>query len=265
MLAGFSLTARAAAAGVTAAGLLIGAFALGLGQAGGATTTAGGPGTSPVLAGAAAPAAGARITVTGTGTVTGTPDQLLLSMGVQTSGPSVSTALASANRSVRAVTMALRRGGVAAADIQTSGLFIEPDYAGGPGAPSGYGVSESVQVTLRHLATAGSLISDAARAGGNATVVDGVSLSLPGSSSLLAAARAKAVADAHARASQYARALGRPLGPVVSMSESPPPGPFFGAAGSAAASAGSARSAPVPVHPGTQQLTVTVTVVFALA
>jgi hypothetical protein len=180
-------------------------------------------------------------------------------MGVQTSGASVSAALAAANHAVRAVTGALRHDGVAPADIQTSGLSIQPNYRTS-GAPSGYAVNESVSVTLRHLATAGTQISAAALAGGNATVVDGVSLNFGDSTALLAAARIRAVTDARDKAAAYARAIGRPLGPVVSMSESTTPPPFFGEAASAAAS----RPAAVPVHPGTQQLTVTVTVVFAL-
>jgi uncharacterized protein YggE len=183
-------------------------------------------------------------------------------MGVQTSAASVSAALEQANRAVRAVTQALGRTGVRAADIQTSGLSIQPDYRNGSALPSGYGVSESVQVTLQHLASAGSQISEAARAGGNATVIDGVSLNLGDTSSLLAAARARAVADARAKAAQYAKALGRTLGPVLSMSEPAPPQPlpvFSYAVPSAAA-----RASAVPVHPGTQQLSVTVTAVFAL-
>ena len=111
---------------------------------------------------------------------------------------------------------------------------------------------------------AGSQISAAARAGGNATTVDGVSLNLSDTSTLLAAAREKAVADAKAKATAYAHALGRPLGPVVTMSETPPAQPYpplpF-----AAAPNGSRAPSSVPVHPGTQQLSVTVTVVFALA
>lgn len=249
MLSKLSVTQRSLLAGVLAAALLITSFLLGTGQ-----------GSAAVQAPVAAPGtAGARITVTGTGTVSGTPDQLVLSMGVQTSGGSVAAALLRANRAVRAVTAALGRAGVPASGVQTSGLSIQPDYPGGSPLPDGYGVSESIQVTLRHLNAAGSQISRAVRAGGNATVVDGVSLNLTDTGSLLSAARARAVADARAKAVQIARALGQPLGPVVSVSEptAAPPLPEYPMA------AGAARS--VPVSPGTQQLSVTVTVVFALA
>jgi len=244
-------TQRALAAGVAAAGLLIGAFAAG-----------GARGDAATLPGRAPAAPGARITVAGTGTVSGTPDQLMLYMGVQTSGSSVSAALQRANRAVSAVTRALARTGVRGSDIQTSGLSIQPDYTGNSPVPAGYGVSESINVTLRTLAAAGTQISDAVRAGGNATQVDGVSLNLNDTGSLLAAARARAAADARAKAAQYARALGLSLGPVVSLSEQhpAPPLPVF-----AAPSGARATPSPVPVSPGSQQVTVTVTVVFALA
>jgi uncharacterized protein YggE len=245
----FSVPQRSLLTGAAAAALLIASFLLGAGR-------------GSAAASATQTAPGARITVTGTGTATGVPDQLLLSMGVQTRGESVAAALQRANEAVRAITAALARSGVPAADVQTSGLSIQPDYASPASAPSGYGVSESLQITLRHLSAAGSQISAAARAGGNATTVDGVSLNLTDSSALLGSARAGAVRDARAKAGQEARALGRALGPVISISEPAPaePLPLYAAPGSAASSA-----KPVPVSPGTQQLSVTVTAVFALA
>ncbi len=242
-----SVTQRSLLAGVVAAALLIASFLLGTGQG------------SASASSAAAGSSGGRITVTGTGTGSGTPDQLTLSMGVQTSGGSVAAALQQANRAVRAVTAVLARRGVRASDVQTSGLSIQPQYGNSP-VPDGYSVSESVQVILRDLSVAGSQISAAARAGGNATVVDGVSLSMNDTGALMSTARIRAVRNAKAKAAQEARALGRVLGPVISVSESAPAQPLpeypMAAAGS--------RSS-VPVSPGTQQLSVTVTAVFALA
>ena len=259
----FSPVQRAAAAGVASAGLLIAAFALGVGQ-GGAAPAAASDAAGNTAVTTAVPAAGAaRITVTGTGNVSGVPNQLSLSMGVQTSAGSVATALRQANAAARSVAAVLRRSGVAASDIQTSGLSIYPNYSNSSGVPSGYQVSEQLTITLRRLSVAGSQISAAARAGGNATTIDGVSLNLSDTSTLLASAREKAVADAKAKAAAYAHALGRPLGAVVSMSEATPAVPFQPLPMAASAS-GSRAPSPVPVHPGTQQLSVTVTVVFAL-
>src|SRR5262249_54314191 len=259
-------TQRALAAGAAAAGLLIAAFAAGAAQGGGAAAaaTVPGPALAAQAAGTAAAArAGGRITVSGSGRVSGTPDELALSMGVQTSGPSVSAALQRANQAARAVTGALTGTGVRRSDIQTSGLSVYPDYTAGSAVPTGYAASESIHVTLRTLAAAGTQISAAARAGGDATEVDGVSLNLSDTGPLLAAARARAVTDARTKAAQYAKALGMSAGPVVSVSEQGPAVPLpLLAPGDARATA---TPSPVPVSPGRQQVTVTVTVIFALA
>jgi uncharacterized protein len=244
---------RAAGIGVAAAALLVGAFSLGAGRGSGP----GAPGASGAILTAAAQKTG-RITVTGNGTVTGVPNQLSLALSIQVNSYSVSSALSQANRTTRAVTAALTRSGVARSDIQTSDLNISPNYAGNSPVPTSYGVSESLTATLKNLATAGGQINAAVRAGGNAVRVDDVSLNLTDTGKLMAAARARAVADARAQASQYAAALGEPLGPVLSLTpvQQTVTPQFYGAATQKA-------SASVPISPGTQQLTVSITVVYS--
>jgi uncharacterized protein YggE len=250
---------RALALGGAAAVVLIGAFALGLGTG---RSSSGGQNSAGLGSPATTAASGSgRITVTGTGTVTGVPNQLILSIGVQVKAASVSTALSNANQAVSRVTGALRDHGVAAADIQTADLYISPDLRGAAQTPNGYTVSESVTATLRQVSAAGGQIDAAVRAGGNAVTVNGISLNLTDTSSLLASARKAAVANARTKASQYAAALGQPLGPVVSITDSADSGPFFPAA---ARTAAGAASSSVPISPGTQQLSVSVTVVYAV-
>jgi uncharacterized protein YggE len=248
---------RAAATGVAAAALLVGAFALGTSRGGsGPAAAAAQAATTNRATTDAATSGAARITVTGTGTVTGTPNQLILAMGVQASGGTVNSALTEANQATRRVTATLRSHGVPVADIQTSGLSIQPNYNNSQ-VVTGYGVSESLTATLNQIGQAGSQIQAAVQAGGNAVTVDDVSLNLADNSSLLAAARTNAVRDARARAVQYAKALGEPLGQVISISDDGSPQPVSPNA-FATASAGS-----VPISPGRQQLSVSVTVVFA--
>jgi uncharacterized protein len=253
----FTPTHRALAVGGLAAAVLIGAFTLGSA----AVASSGGrasPGAQPAVA--ASTTESARITVTGTGNVTGTPNQLVLAMGVQVNGSSVGSALGAANDAVTRVTEALRADGVAAADIATSGLSIWPNYPANSQTPIGYGVTESLTATLNNLAAAGTQIDAAVHAGGNATTVSGISLNLTDTSGLLATARARAVADATVKATQYANSLGEPLGPVISITDqaSTQPFPVNGAYSASAAKAA------VPISPGTQQLTISVTVVFAI-
>jgi uncharacterized protein len=244
----------AAATGVAAAALLIGAFSFGTHQ--------GSPSSESADAATVSPSQSAgRITVTGTGTVTGVPNQLILSMNVQANGWDVTSALNQANADVRKVTTALRDKGVAAKDIQTSDLNISPNYNNN-GVITSYGVTESLTATLNRIGVAGGQITAAVRAGGNAVSVDDVSLNLTNTGPLMAAARTKAVGDARAQAEQFARALGEPLGQVISVTpvQQQQPEPLEFGAANAATSSG---HAPVRISPGTQQLSVSVTVVYA--
>jgi uncharacterized protein len=238
---------RAATIGVASAALLVGAFTLGASHAGG----------SPAQAATSQQSAG-RITVIGTGTATGTPNQLVVTMGVQVTGGSISTALDSANQTVSQVTGTLRGQGVAAADIQTSGLSIYPNYQSGSSAPVSYQVTESLTATLDQVSAAGQQIEAAVHAGGNAVTVDGVSLNLTDDGPLFAAARASAIRDARAKAGQFASAVGEPLGQVLSITSATTSSPpVF------APNATSSGSAAVPISAGSQQVGVSVTVVYA--
>lgn len=249
---------RAAAVGVASAALLVGAFSLGARRG---TTPSGSPASSTANLTASSSASG-RITVTGNGTVTGTPNQLVLALAVQLNGASVSSALSRTGRAVHSVTTALRDREVAASDIQTSDLNIQPNYQDNSQVPISYGVSESITVTLNNMSQAGAQIDAAVHAGGNAVTVDGVSVNLTDTSRLLAAARAKAVADARTQASQYAAALGESLGPVISITPVPqqPTGVVVNATTTQSAAGSKAAT---QVSPGSQQLTVSITVVYA--
>jgi len=207
---------------------------------------------------------GTGITVAGTSAVAGTPDTLRLDLSVVATGPSVKAALAKANGSADAVQKSLLGNGVARKDLQTSGLSITPTYTstrGGTARLTGYQVSESVTARLRELSRAGDAIGKAVQAGGNAVRVNGISLDLEDTGLLVSKARDKAFADAKAKAEQYAKAAGRSLGDVESIAEnvaSPSPIPFSMEPDAAK------LSSSVPIQPGSQEVSVTVTVVFAM-
>jgi len=202
------------------------------------------------------------ITVTGTGIVAGRPDTLRLDLSVTARAGTVGKALADADATMARVHQSLKASGVAAADLQTSNLSISPVYAhpaGGAPRISGYTVSEGVTATLRELARAGTAITEATRAGGDNVRIGGIELDLADTSALVTAARDRAVAIAKAKAEQYAKATGRGLGHVVSLTESvsePTPVAYPRAAAAAQG---------VPIEPGSQDVGVTVTVVYAFS
>jgi uncharacterized protein len=260
---------RSVSVGVAAALIVVAAYAWGRG---GSARAATGPATTVPTDSVAAPAsvgptgaAGAGISVGGTGRVTGTPNLLRLSTSINVTKPTVTDAMQGANTVMAAVQQKLKADGVAAADLQTSGLSVQPNYTYPNNTPklAGYQVSENLSVVLRDLNTAGSIISDAAQVGGDALQIGGATLDLDQDDVLIAKARQAAFADAQAKAQAYATAAGRTLGAVTSISETTDSQPqqfdnsFVVAAPAAAA-------APVPIQAGSQDVTVNVAVTWAL-
>jgi uncharacterized protein YggE len=183
---------------------------------------------------------------------------MTVSVRVSTSDPHAAAALAHNNAITLAVQQALQRDGVAAKDIQTTGLSLQQTY---PPTAAGYEVDDEVSATLHNLARAGSAIDDAVAAAGDAGRLDGVSFSMSDTSPLMAAARQQAVTAARADAGQLAAAAGESLGGLRSLTEETnqnSPVPYS----QVPTAAGSASAAPVPVQPGTQQLSVVVTAVW---
>jgi hypothetical protein len=254
-----TLTARRVAVVLLAVIALTAVYLAGTTRSGSAAAASTQPSAIPA-------AGGTGITVGGRADVAGTPDTLRLDLSVIATAPSVKEALAKANASAEAVQKSLLGSGVAKKDLQTSGLNIEPEYDYPNNETprlKGYQVSESVSAKLRDLGRAGDAIGKAVGAGGNAIRVNGVSLDLEDTGALVSSARDKAFADARTKAEQYATAAGRSLGDVVSIAEtvatpSPTPMPY------AAADSAAREMAKVPIQPGSQEVSVSVTVVFAL-
>jgi hypothetical protein len=227
------------------------------------TTLVVGNGSGPVRAAEGDATAQNTVSVSGLGRVTGVPDVLRLSMGVQRTGANVNDALNEANGDIKKITEALHKHGVADKDIQTSDLSINPHWVK-DNKIDGYDVAESLTVQLRKLSDAGSAISDAAAAGGNNTRIDSVSFDIEDNQGLVDQARTAAFADAKAKAEQYAKLAGRNLGKVSQVSEStdtaPAPMPFY----AQKSAAGAASDSAVPVSAGSQQVSVTTSVVWEL-
>lgn len=225
--------------------------------------------TRPATATAAPPApstataASAGVTVAGRAQVEGVPDTLRLDMGVNIVEDDVETALAKANEASEKLHATLRDNGVAERDLASTGLSIQPqlDWKGNSPTITGYQVSQTVTARLRDTDRAGAVINAAAESAGNATIINSIAWDLEDNTALLADARDRAIADAKAKAEQYAQAAGRSLAAVVSISESTtaPPQPYAYAANAAEDGAAAA----VPLAPGTQAVAVEVQVVYA--
>jgi len=200
-----------------------------------------------------------QVTVTGQGEVRVTPDLAVVHLGVETTAPTTQEALAQNTAQAQAIIDQLKALGVAEKDIQTSGFNIYPTYTNEGRAITGYTVSNMVQVTIRDLAQAGALLDQVVQVGANR--VYGISFGLSDPRAAQAQARDAAMADARARAEQYAQAGGAALGNVLIITENPGAvTPLPAMMRDEAAQAG----APVPVQPGEQTVTAQIQVTYEL-
>jgi uncharacterized protein YggE len=206
------------------------------------------------------------ISVTGTGRVIVSPDVADLRIGVSVTKPTVKAARESAAETMTRVVAAIKKLGVADADIQTTILSLQPmyDYSTNSTPPrvTGYQLSNSVSVTVRNLDKVGDAIDDSLAAG--ATSFDGVSFRVDDPAKAEAQARAAAMAQAKAKADTLAKGAGVSITGVASISEttSPVPYPVYYAADAGAAAP--SKSVPTPVEAGTNEVTVTVSVSYLI-
>jgi uncharacterized protein YggE len=207
------------------------------------------------------------LNVSGSGQVSARPDTAIVTLGVQTEAEQANVALSENSQQMQAVIDALKKAGVAAEDIQTQVINLQPRYeqppAPGPstlpGTPKlvGYVATNTVEVTVRQLGTLGELLDAAVQAGGNQ--IEGISFEVSNPATLLDQARAAAWQDAQHKAEQLAGLAGAKLGEVLSITESSQtPRPVLQAVQAAPAAA-------VPVEPGTQTIEVDVQVTWSLA
>ncbi|MHB2027691.1 MAG: SIMPL domain-containing protein [Acidimicrobiales bacterium] len=205
---------------------------------------------------------GPTITVSGSGSVTGTPNTLSFQIGAQTVAPSAGAALRENNLEVRKLEASLLGHGVTRQNIQTSGLNIFPT-TNQSGAITGFSVSNTLNVTTHQLHAAGAILDAAANAVGNHVQLNGVTFSISNQSKLLAAARTRAIRNARTEAVQIARGAGTSVGAVVSITDEESAGPtgvivaapYFLTRGTAS----------IPLEAGSQSVRVRVKVIYRLA
>ena len=208
---------------------------------------------------------GTRLDVVATGEVNRVPDLAHISAGVVTTAPTASRALAQNAQQMASVRRALRAAGIAERDIQTSSINLHPDYRhderGSNPQITGYRASNQVTVRFRDIANAGKILDTLVAQGANQ--IHGPMLAIEKPEEALDEARTKAIANARARAELYARAIGKRVGRILSISEAgghfAPPMPMMMRTMDAAAG-----QASTGIDPGEQTLTASVQVSFEL-
>ena len=209
------------------------------------------------------PVAWESVSVSGTGRSSVTPDRFSFNVGVQTVGNTVDDAVSQNNKRVAAVLAALKAAGAQEKDIQTSNFNIYPQQNYQEGKPPqilGYQVTNSVTVRSSKVADAGKLLGVAIAAGVNTS--SGINFEVADQTRGRDQGLQAAFDDARAKATVLAKAAGRTLGRVLTVSEgtySMPPQPY-----PVQRMANMEARADVPIESGTQEQTYTVSVTFEM-
>jgi len=214
--------------------------------------------------GIAQPTQARTLNVSGNGTVYLSPDIAYIYVGVHTDDPDIAIAVNTNNTRTQALVDALKGAGVAAADIQTSNFSVytssQYDKVTGQTTGSTYAVDNTVYITVRDLSKLGSLLNTAVGAGANN--INSITFDVADKTAAQAQARQKAMENASSLATELAQTAGVTLGAIqdVTYSENSPILYGYGMGGGGAA----APNASVPIQPGLTQITVTVSVTYAI-
>jgi uncharacterized protein YggE len=168
-----------------------------------------------------------EITVVGVGRASLVPDIARISVGAEARADTVSEAKSKVDLQMEAITAALAELGIAEKDVQSAhySIFYEqepyqpfPREEGSAAEPKGaYRVSSMLEVTVRDVEKAGAVLDGVVTAGANQ--VYGVNFTVSDDQKWQSQAREKAMADARARAAEFAALSGAQLGEVLSVSE----------------------------------------------
>ena len=206
------------------------------------------------------------IAVTGQGEVKASPDLVVASFAVETTGPRATEAAAENAKRSAAVAAALKALLAPEDTVGTTRYTVEPRYESArPGEAhepriTGYVARNEVQIESRRIDKVGALIDAAIGAGANR--VGSLQFSLSKRAELLRSALEKAGADARAQAESAAKGLGVRLKGVVSATTSG--APIVSPRRFEAAMAAEAHMTPTPIEPGEATVSATLQVTYEI-
>ena len=190
------------------------------------------------------------------------PDVATISAGVVTQAADANAAMRDNATQMDKAMAAIRAAGVAARDVQTAGISVQPQYRyaeNQPPAITGYQASNTVNLKVRDIGKLGKVLDALVASGANQ--VNGPAFEVDKPDAAYDEARIAALHKAEARAKTYADAMGLRVRRVVSINEGgsmPPPMPMM------RAQAMDVASKETSVSPGETVLPVRLDVVFEL-
>lgn len=203
-------------------------------------------------------------TVTGTGKISTTPDIAKVTIGIQANGTTVKIAQDEMNRTINTVSDAIKKLGIDKKDIKTTNYNINPtyDYSNGKQKITGYNANTNLEITIRNLEQANTVI-DVSTANG-ANTVSNVSFDVEDKTKAQNDARKLAIEEAKKKATDASSVAGFRLGNIINYQESfndgSIPRPYL----MAAKGVEEDTNVSTQIETGSQQIQVTVTLSYEI-
>lgn len=202
------------------------------------------------------------INVSGTGTVNASPDIAYITLGVVVENKDAKVAQQDNAKAMDKIVDTIKGTGIKSEDIKTVNYSISPKYDynkdTGESKINGYSVSNSVQVTVRDITKAGSIIDIGANSGVNIT--SNISFGISDYDKYYSQALKKAIDGAKLKAETMAGSFSIKLGTPVTINENGGynPTPIYNGYSVKA----DAAMASTPIQAGTMEISANVSLVY---
>jgi len=198
----------------------------------------------------------------GEGKVKATPDTAKVEIGLITEGKDSISVQNENSSKMNAVIKFLKEQKISGEDIKTSAYSLSPKYEYNKGKSTlvGYILNQALTITVRDLNKIGEILDGAVSNGANQ--INSISLFVDKPEELKNKAREDAVKQAKEKAGNAAKIAGFKLGRLVNFSENLSGEPRIY---SEALGMGGSATAPAPqIEPGTQEITINITLTYLI-
>lgn len=165
------------------------------------------------------PAVNGTLSTTAEGRVSVSPDMISLALSVYNRAQTSKEAYDSVNIWVAALKKILKESGVADVDVQTTGIFLNPEYnyVDGTQKPNGFSATHSLSVKIRKLSDANTLLDKVTEIAN--VQIQSVTYDLDKKDPVYTEARKLAIEKAREKAEEMAKVSGVKIKKVQSLSE----------------------------------------------
>ena len=198
------------------------------------------------------------ISVTGTAETKVVPDSVQISVGVETTNKSATVAESENNTIINKIMTSLVAWGIQNHDVQTQQFDFQPNLSSNQSKIIGFTVSNTLNITLDQISKTGAIVDELVKDGANQ--INNITYTESNASQIQQSLETAAVANARTQANQIAKELGVTITGVKSVdatSNSVTP-VYYGD------STNGAMMAAVPLSPGTQTISSSVTAVYTI-